>query len=426
MRKRLYISIICFIVFSPAKANESDLNSLVSVDYKDQSFESVILDLRQRFGIRFFIDPGRVFVSSNLRINLNLSQKPILEILDSICFQTGTGYSIAEGHIALFRLKDVIEDQQQDLSHNVLSTGSSFSDTIEEPTLLSASGTQEPDQLHESMQACSSETQHVVENIPDVQVKTIAAQYLNFTNLQKATAATYDPSTPPTFYFKAPVNLQDTIPFSNTQSQESSARKVPIFKLGLVYSLDFIYLSSAEWQNKDFTYQTAYNYSLGLKGKIRLWERWSLQLQTNYTTRNFEIFYNLNAADPSDPFIPEKTMVKSAYLEISILINYKWITTNTWSFSTELGLLTAMILNHKKNTYHGDRTEMETPSFLTGAMRPQLWGIQAGLEIHYQLSNLLTIQILPQSQFYFTSINRQAPAIQLRTNQVAFGFIYTF
>jgi hypothetical protein len=389
--KTLYFVCLALILlisgFIPAMPQR--LEQIVSVHYENQSLKAVLNDLGQNFGLKFSYEPGDIPLETT--VTIRFTDRSLRYLLDLLSGQTGVGYTIIDDHIALYSQEKEPENNKQ-----------AQRDSGPPADLPAAVVSLPEDSPDESIMA---------DTMPHT-LKFVQMNGISRTGQVK-------PESSLLLLFSLDPSKKGSEPPS-----EIPGRK--LLSLGTVISADFYHLSGKADENKSFTYKTSVNYSVGVSVGLKVKERWHILVQVLYSTKNFDLYYNIQTKNEDDPFIPDKTVYQQSYLDIPILLDYQVLEKGDWKFFGEVGFVPGFLLNNNTQTYHHDGSEMQTEEFLAMKIRPQLFGAQLGMMAKDQISKHFSLTVATGWRHYFNGINKEDLPTKLGLFQCAAGIGYTF
>ena len=387
MQIKLYIIIALSIIASDLTIAQ-DLRLIVTVNYEDQSLESILNDMERDLGLKFSFIPSAIPLDST--ITLKLTNQSLKTVLDVLSEQVGLEYTVVKDHIAFFHSIPPLVDNEEPFETNA-----------KPPADLEASITELEDSLAENE-----------EMIIDTVLQEIEYAHLAGISYQQQ--------------MKPQNSLFITV---HDVSKESLSQELPrkkLFYMGPVVSADLYRLTGDAEENEGFSYKTGVNYSVGLSAKFKIKSRWTILLQVIYSTKNFDLHYNFQTVDQDDPFVPEKTIYQQAYLDVPLLLSYRVFEKDDWEIRCEAGVVPGFLLNDEIRTYHQDGSEMETPEFITMKIRSQLYGAQLGVAAEHKVSKKLSLTLTSGWRQYFNGINKEDLSTKLGLFRCAAGVQYAF
>lgn len=193
------------------------------------------------------------------------------------------------------------------------------------------------------------------------------------------------------------------------------------FSIGINGSSDFYNYQFNQNEVTNIDYNSLINFSSGISVHYNLNEKFTTKTGLLYSKKDFIANFNWQLYDdvPDPAFNKESEMILR-YLDIPLLITYKFVNRNKISLFASTGLGTSFLINEKEISIMQDGTEKETDfwkSLYRTEFNPILFNIDFGIGLNYNINEIVFLSIEP---YYRYGLNKFSDEI-LKSNPMSYG-----
>lgn len=165
-----------------------------------------------------------------------------------------------------------------------------------------------------------------------------------------------------------------------------SRPKAPAGGMFVGCAVDYNRFAFKEREISEQEYVTTPNRSFGFGGYVTTAGRIHFSLALNCSEKRFALDYHYRILDPGDPFpIPDRTVVKTRYLEFPFMINYTIFCGRKYAMSLGTGFQPCFLVQSREETTFLNAQGKETADFLAGNA-PAFYGGNVGVTLHRAVS----------------------------------------
>lgn len=361
-----------------------DLTKRVSLDVKNVRLDKLFQILETNHGV--IISFGIDNIPAQVRISLSAKNKPIYEILQIICSQTGLVYQIIDSAVVfkyarpprlpgLARTTDTTDvsftapgDRSIHAPGDTLST-----DIVGDPVTIQPVQSSK-DSSRSTLPLDSQVTSDVV---PKGMTKSNAGNPTLVSSL-----------------------------FSTAEKQS----RLGFYGAGIFfsYAIDYNRFHFIERDIAFQQYKVDWNQSLSVGGYVIVSSKLYVRAGVGYATKDFVLNYNYRVLDPDDPFpIPNKTNIEIHYLEVPLTFGYGILTKRKYSLCVAAGFYPSYLIEKGERTTYLNNGDPSTRYFID-ANRSTLYSGTIGIIIHYSIGNSCGVFIEPMYLYVLGAVNEKA------------------
>jgi len=367
------ILLIAVLTNSLSVYGQLDLHKKIDIEFYNAGIEEVLSWLQDNQNIR--VSYGFDNIPADIRVTINAKNISVYEIIKTICQQGNLVFQVIDNTVVFKAQKSHPHAIKRD----------------EDP----ARAEKKVDQNDTQGNAIILDTLAKVDSIREQQNIGTDSSFLAETfEVEQLIVKSSEPQ---------------HVEKSSSSSSQKFRRRVTI-QTGIFFSYasDFNQFGFAERDIAFQTYNPDWNESYSLGGYIVLSRKLYISIGATYVTKDFHLTYNFKVIDPNDPFpIPDKTHVKSEYLEVPLTFGYAVKSWEKYSVLVATGLYPSFLLKERENTTYLNQGNPDTKYFLD-ANQSTLFSASVGFIVHRYVNRTCGIFIEPGYLYFFSPVNEQA------------------
>lgn len=395
MLKNILVSFI--IACTSASVCAQNQNDQITIAYSDKPLGEILKEITGKYGVNFLYSNELSILKQ--RVSINAKDVSLEAFLTELFDKAGADFKMIDGHVAI---------NERPNSQPINNHERQSNQRPEKKGQLSLKPQPIKDQVNEEKP--SPRTELINQSESDQQPVEVMGSTENSINKGKSkdeANGTLDSDKK---------NNVDNEPLARNTLNGNSF--IGVILRGDSYSFT---RPTFEGSKGSFTQHT--NYSLGISLNHVLSDKWTVEIQTLLSRRNFQLNYNFQVVDLEDPLVVDYTSFDLLYISVPINVSREVLNKDKLSLSIIAGLSPEFLVRQDVRTYLKSGTENSAPNSL-GSVRPFTFAVQAGLRAEFQINEKFNLAVSPSFQKYLTKFNDGETGINIHALSLNIGLHY--